>query len=145
MSHVGRLATTDRCATSEVYDPHEPRNIASATSSAEMRCPAASEARTLATTFGRTAGDSLDMLSTYLGVPWRVLDDGTCSLASPTLAPFSPALDAILTGEAPSSARVIIAADTLTARPGMTWKGRTIVGVLHVVSEGGLRSTLDLT
>lgn len=73
--------------------------------------------------------EALAALVSRLGVAWRVLRDGTLWFGTETWDAIE--VEARIARSFPATLRLDVAPDAPTLRPGTTWSGRQIVGVIH--------------
>lgn len=84
----------------------------------------------------------LDTLTNYLGLSWRVLDDGTVWVGEETW-PEAPTRGLVTREEDPRTAQVDVDVDAPSLRPGQSLAGRNIQAVAFELSPGGLRASVD--
>lgn len=89
-----------------------------------------------------SAGRALAMLTTHIGVPWRMIDDGSIWLGPETYAAFSGDYDLIDTD--PTGDTMTIADELVALRPGMSLDGRNVDYVEHTIGEETLRTVAFL-
>jgi hypothetical protein len=85
-----------------------------------------------------TGGNGIQQLATSLGFAWRSLGDGTIWVGYetwPELKATGEALD-----EFPAEGRAVYAMDLAILRPGVTFRGRRISGVVHRLTGSSFRT-----
>lgn len=142
---VGGAAKLPTALVGKFYDAAPVRTILAdiATESGEA-IAATADVATLATLLPRwmrcagTAGRCLATLTTVLGVPWRMLDDGTIWVGPESYAAYTGEYDLMDTD--PVCDRITIADETCGLRPGMTIEGRNVSYVEHVLTDETIRT-----
>ncbi len=105
---------------------------------------ATADAATLATLQAKwmrasgTAGRALGALTGILGVPWRILDDGSIWIGPETWPAYTADVDVI--DVCGMDDKIVIADETLGLRPGMSLDGRNVSYVQHTISPESLRT-----
>ncbi len=91
---------------------------------------------------GGTAGAALDALARSLGLPWRVLLDGTVWLGEDSWDAID--LEADVLNERPAQGIMLIATDSFPAGllPGKTFSDRHVTGVEHTIEASKTRATV---
>jgi hypothetical protein len=114
-----------------------------ATESGEM-LSATADAATLSTLMQKwarvagPAGRALGLMVGELGVSWRILDDGSIWVGPETWMAYTADVDEI--DVAGADDMVVIADETLGLRPGMSYGGRNVSYVQHVIESDSLRT-----
>jgi hypothetical protein len=88
-----------------------------------------------------TAGRALGLLSKQLGVPWRIIDDGSIWVGPETWPTFG-VTDYDVVDDCAIDGRMTISEETLSLRPGMTFEGLQVTYVEHRISPESLRTEL---
>jgi hypothetical protein len=89
-----------------------------------------------------TAGRALGLLVGKLSVSWRLLDDGSIWIGPEAWTAYTADVD--VTDIQGADDKMIVADDTFGLRPGMSFEGRNVTYVQHVIDPESMRTELWL-